>query len=168
MLEIKKENRPPEIEAMRRMIRDRGRYLYFLVTAAKERHEDWEAFSREALTKYGCMRYQEAFTNVKSLDDFVQTYLSETTKQVFDSDLIEKDDEHLVIKAGYCPLMHAWVECAGGDDAYVEKLCDIAMDGDRAMVNSIPGIRFGLRASLAFGDPQCEFLVELEKEAGVK
>lgn len=164
MLEIKKEDRAPEIEAMRKMIRDRGRYLYFLVTAAKEKHADWEDFSREALTQYGCFRFQEAFSQVEGLDDFVEAYLNDTTKQVFDSDLIERDGEHLVIKAGYCPLMHAWVECAGGDDAYVAKLCDIAMDGDRAMVNSIPALKFGLRKSLAFGDAQCEFLVELDRE----
>lgn len=52
MLEVKKEDRAPEIETMRKMIKDRGRYLYFLVTAAKKRHLDWEDFSRQALTEY--------------------------------------------------------------------------------------------------------------------
>lgn len=165
MLEIKKTNQSSEIEAMRSLIRDRGRYLYFLVTAAKEKGLEWEAFARAGLTQYGCFRFEEAFEGVKGLGDFIETYLKENTKKIFDSDLIEKDDKHLIIKAGYCPLMHAWVEC-GGSDEYVAKLCDIAMDGDRAMVNSIPGLKFGLQKSLAFGDCQCEFLVELEDPEG--
>jgi hypothetical protein len=167
MLEIKKSEQPKEIEAMRRMIKDRGGYLYFLLAEAKERGLDWEGLGRAALTKYGCMRFEEAFARISGLDDFVSTYLSDTTKKVFDSDLIERDSEHLVIKANYCPLMHAWVEC-GGSDEYVAALCDIAMDGDRAMVNSIPALRFRLRKSLAFGNPQCEFLVELDKKEETK
>lgn len=98
------------------------------------------------------------------MDEFAEAYLSDTTKKIFDSDLLEREEDYLVIKAGYCPLMHAWVECCGDDDDYVAKLCDIAMDGDRAMVNSIPALDFSLRRSLAFGDHQCEFLVELAKE----
>ena len=76
---------------------------------------------------------------------------------------LTRDENHAVIRAGYCPLMHAWVEC-GGDEAQVAKLCDIAMDADRAQVNSIPALSFSLRKSLAEGDDQCEFLVELCKQ----
>lgn len=32
------------------------------------------------------------------------------------------------------------------------------------MVNSIPVLDFSLQKSLAFGDEQCEFLVELSKQ----
>lgn len=167
MLDIKKEPRSPEIETMRALIRDRGSYLYHLVTAAKEAGVDWEKIARAGLTQNGCYLFRSKFQGVEGLDQFIKAYLSDTTKQIFDSDLIERDDEHLVIKAGYCPLMHAWVLC-GGDDEYVAKLCDIAMDSDRAMVNSIPGVKFSLRKSLAFGDHQCEFLVEADKESETK
>jgi hypothetical protein len=164
MLTINKTGQTPEIETMRRLIKDRGRYLYVLLTAAKEQGLDWESFARAGLTQFGCIRYREAFTGIKGLDDFAAAYLSEATKKIFDSDIIERDDKHLLIKAGYCPLMHAWVEC-GGDDEYVKTLCDIAMDGDRAMVNSIPALKFSMRKSLAFGDHQCEFLVEPDATA---
>ncbi|MDR1587653.1 MAG: L-2-amino-thiazoline-4-carboxylic acid hydrolase [Treponema sp.] len=163
MLKIKKSNQSAEIEAMRRLIKDRGRYLYFLLNAAKEQCPDWESFARRGLTEYGCMRYRESFAGIRGLEDFAAAYLSESTKKIFDSDIIEKDDNHLVIKAGYCPLMHAWVECGAGDE-YVNTLCDIAMDGDRAMVNSIPALKFSLRKSLAAGDSQCEFLVKLNND----
>ena len=160
MLKVSKTDQPPEIETMRRLIKDRGSYLYFLLKAAEEQGLDWEKFALAGLTKYGCMRYRAAFTNIKGLDDFAAAYVNDTTKKIFDSDIIEKDDKHLVIKAGYCPLMHAWIDC-GGNDEYVNTLCDIAMDGDRAMVNSIPALSFKLQKSLAAGDCQCEFLVEL-------
>lgn len=164
MLEIKKTERSQEIETMRNLIKDRGKYLYHLATAARKNNPDgWEKTFREGLTEYGCSNFRAKFANVEGLDQFVKTYLSDTTKQIFDSDLIEKEEDHLVIKAGYCPLMHAWVE-SGGSDEFVKLLCDIAMDGDRAMVNSIPSLDFSLRRSLAFGDHQCEFLVELAKE----
>jgi hypothetical protein len=138
-----------------------------LLDAAKEQGLDWESFARRGLAEYGCMRYREAFADIKGLDDFAAAYLSESTKKIFDSDIIEKDDRHLVIKAGYCPLMHAWVEC-GADDEYVNTLCDIAMDGDRAMVNSIPALNFSLRKSLAAGDTRCEFLIKLEIDKKTK
>lgn len=162
MLEVKKEPREREIEVMRALIRDRGSYLYCLVDAAKQAGVDWENIARAGMTQFGCLKYQAKFTQVKGLDDFLETYLTPETKKIFDSDLIERDENHAVIKAGYCPLMHAWMEC-GGNDAEIAKLCDIAMDSDRTQVNSIPALHFSLRRSLAEGDPQCEFLVELEK-----
>lgn len=163
MLKTDRTPQPREIEAMRRMIKDRGGYLYYLAKASQESDPNWEAAFRKALTQYGCMRFCVSFSNVQGLDDFAQTYLTPETKKIFDSDIIERDENHLVIKAGYCPLMHAWVDC-GGDDVFVAKLCDIAMYGDRAMVNSIPVLDFSLQKSLAFGDEQCEFLVELSKQ----
>ena len=117
------------------------------------------------MTQFGCLKYQAKFTQIQGLDDFLETYLTPETKQIFDSDLIERDEDHAVIKAGYCPLLHAWLEC-GGDDVGAAKLCDIAMDADRTQVNSIPALRFSLRKSLAEGDCQCEFLVERLKKEG--
>ncbi|MEA5049978.1 MAG: L-2-amino-thiazoline-4-carboxylic acid hydrolase [Oscillospiraceae bacterium] len=164
-MEIKKSAQPPEIEAMRGLIRDRGGYLYHLVSAMRDKTRNWEKIARTALTNYGCMKYHAFFEKIGGLGDFRAAYLSPTTAKIFDSEVIEQDDEHLVIKAGYCPLYHAWVDC-GADAAYAEKLCDIAMDADRAMVNSIPALDFSLQKSLAFGDAQCEFLVKLShKEA---
>lgn len=160
MLDIKKEPRAREIEVMRGLIKDRGSYLYYLVQAAKKKGADWEGIARCGMSAFGCMKFRAKFSQIQGLDDFLEAYLSEETKQIFDSYLIERDGDHAVIRAGYCPLMHAWVEC-GGDDAQVAKLCDIAMDADRAQVNSIPALSFSLRKSLAEGDDQCEFLVEL-------
>lgn len=165
MLEVKKEPRAKEIEIMRALIRDRGSYLYCLVEAAKKAGVDWESIARAGMTQFGCLKYQAKFTQIQGLDDFLETYLTPETKQIFDSDLIERDEDHAVIKASYCPLLHAWLEC-GGDDAGAAKLCDIAMDADRTQVNSIPALRFSLRKSLAEGDCQCEFLVERLKKEG--
>ena len=163
MLKTDRSKQPVEIETMRAMIKDRGKYLYQLAVACKDAYPDtWEETFRSALTKYGCANFLAKFNDVKTLDEFINRYLSDTTKKVFDSDLIEKDEKHLVIKAGYCPLMHAWVE-SGGSDEFVKLLCDIAMDGDRAMVNSIETLDFSLQKSLAFGDHQCEFLVKLKE-----
>lgn len=165
MLEIKMEPRGRAVEVMRALIKDRGSYLYCLVQAAKKKGADWESIARCGMSQFGCLKYQAKFTEIQGLDDFLETYLSEETRQIFDSEVIERDGDHAVIKAGYCPLMHAWMDC-GGDDAFVAKLCDVAMDADRAQVNSIPALSFSLRKSLAFGDHQCEFLVELcNKEA---
>jgi hypothetical protein len=163
MLTIKKTDQAPEIETMRKLIKDRGRYLYFLLTAAKEQGLDWESFARAGLTQYGCARYRESFAEITGLEDFAAAYLTGTTKKIFDSDIIERDDKHLLIKADYCPLVHAWVEC-GADDEYVNTLCDIAMDGDRAMVNSIAALSFSLKKSIAAGDCRCEFLVKLSND----
>jgi hypothetical protein len=163
MLDIQKEVRSKEIEIMRNLIKDRGCYLYYLADEAKRHDESWETVCRSALSAFGCMKFRARFSEIQGLDDFLAAYLSDTTKQIFDSDVIEHDEKHIVIKAGYCPLMHAWVDC-GGDDETVAKLCDIAMDGDRAMVNSIPALDFHLRKSLALGDHQCEFVVSLMEE----
>lgn len=163
MLKTDRSEQSPEIEAMRSMIKDRGKYLYQLAVACKKDNPDtWEASFRRGLTEYGCANFLAKFKEVKTLDEFINKYLNDTTKKIFDSDLIEKDEKHLVIKAGYCPLMHAWIE-SGGSDEFVKLLCDIAMDGDRAMVNSIDTLDFSLRKSLAFGDHQCEFLVKLKE-----
>ena len=166
MLKTDHSKQSVEIETMRAMIKDRGKYLYQLAVAEKKHDpENWEKVFREALHNYGCANFCAKFSDVEDLAEFQKRYLSKTTKKVFDSDVIEKADDHIIIKAGYCPLMHAWVE-AGGDDKFVGLLCDIAMDGDRGMINSIPNLCLDLKKSLAFGDEQCEFLIKYKD--GVK
>ena len=66
----------------------------------------------------------------------------------------ESSETALAVDFHYCPLVNAWQSqnCA---DADIEKLCDIAMCGDRGIAETY-GAKIDLLKTIARGDPICE------------
>ena len=57
-------------------------------------------------------------------------------------------------KFHYCPLVAAW-QAQGAKDEQIEKLCDIAMQGDRGIASSF-GCELQLGETIAKGHIKCE------------
>ena len=65
----------------------------------------------------------------------------------------ECDKDNLKIQFHYCPLLNAWKKL-GFDDETCAKLCDIAMDGDRGIAESM-GLTLDLKETIAQGCQTC-------------
>lgn len=66
---------------------------------------------------------------------------------------LTKDQDHMKSEVGYCPLLSAWQKL-GYDDERCALLCDIAMDGDRAIAAEM-GLKLDMEQCLATGDAVC-------------
>ena len=63
------------------------------------------------------------------------------------------DEDRLNLRYHYCPLVNAWQKLGCTDDE-IRRLCDIAMDGDRGIADSM-GYQFELTKAIARGDDVC-------------
>jgi uncharacterized protein (DUF927 family) len=73
---------------------------------------------------------------------------------VFEMKIIKSTENHLDIDFHYCPLVKAWQK-QNCTDAQIEKLCDIAMCGDRGIADKY-GAVLDLPRTIAKGDRKCE------------
>ena len=58
--------------------------------------------------------------------------------------------------------MAAWKKQTN-DEKDIEKLCDIAMDGDRGIVSMFPDFEFVLEETIAQGKPVCRIIITRKK-----
>ena len=70
-----------------------------------------------------------------------------------EGEIVEKDENHLKIDLGYCPLVKAW-QGLTDDEEYMSQICDCCMDMDRAMAEGL-GWTMDLEHTIAAGDGKC-------------
>ena len=80
--------------------------------------------------------------------------VSKVGKSTFQMDVTECTKDDLKIEFHYCPLLAAWKK-QGIDDETCAKLCDMAMDGDRGIAESM-GLTLDLTDTIAKGCPVCK------------
>ena len=73
---------------------------------------------------------------------------------VFEMNILAVSDNELSIDFGYCPLVAAWQKL-GCSDEQIERLCDIAMEGDRGIARSFGG-KLELGETIAEGHNKCQ------------
>ncbi len=74
--------------------------------------------------------------------------------KTFEMDSVQVTDNELTVEFHYCPLVTAWQKI-GVDDETCAVLCDIAMEGDRAMAEAI-GARLEITDTIAKGCNSCK------------
>lgn len=90
----------------------------------------------------------------KSLKGLKRVLFSWAAQKVFEMKIIKSTDNSLYIDFHYCPLVKAWQKQNCTDDQ-IERLCDIAMSGDRGIAESY-GAKLDLPKTIAKGDRVCE------------
>lgn len=161
----KKQDHGEHIEALRACSRSRAMLMYYFLKTAEEQGLDMEAFGRKAIWDCGCVRAETSFPDTESVKEFAQHYQTEDWVKVFDTVLVENTEEKLVVNSYYCPLLEAW-ESQTNDQELIARVCDIAMDGDRALAHKYPHFHFDVPKTMAKGDPYCEVVVTKIAEGG--
>ncbi|MBU3915691.1 L-2-amino-thiazoline-4-carboxylic acid hydrolase, partial [bacterium] len=75
-------------------------------------------------------------------------------QKIFEMEIIESTADKLSIDFHYCPLVKAWQDL-GCSDEQIEKLCDIAMEGDRGIASCFDG-EMNLGKVISKGDSFCQ------------
>ena len=150
---------------VRNAIEHRATWMYLLLDEARKRGLDWDDFARAAINRMGCIHgknFQSMVDDKSSLKEFSEVFGVGTGRKVFEMDVLEADEEKYYLDFHYCPLVSAWQKL-GLPDEEIEKLCDIAMDGDRGIASQFPDYEFTLGDTIAEGHPACQIRFNKKK-----
>lgn len=149
----------PVVDIQRSAIGHRATWTGLTYTKAKEagKAEEFEQMIREAISQTGMV--QGTAVKGKCLDPqnvsaFIDTFLSENSLKTFEVEFKAKNENRVDMEFHHCPLLKAWQDL-GFDDATCEKLCDMAMDGDRNIAKAM-GYGFYLGDTIANGCKTCQ------------
>ena len=147
------------VDIQRSAIGHRATWTGLTYTKAREegREKEAEKFIREAIAETGIIQGNEIKAqcpDVENVGCFIETFLNSNTTKTFEAELKNKTEDRVDIEFNHCPLLKAWQDL-GLDDQTCEKLCDIAMDGDRNIAKAM-GYEFYLGDTIANGFKTCK------------
>jgi len=149
------------IDLNRSMIEHRASWLALIFDEALKAGADAETFTRKAVFRMGCQHGNELSAKLckgDSLIIFEKTFLNGLAIKTFEMETLKSSDDELIVEFGYCPLLSAWQKLGFSDDRNY-TLCDIAMEGDRGIAESL-GYHLVLQQTLASGDKKCRIKYE--------
>ena len=147
------------VDVQRSAIGHRATWTGLTYTKAREagQAEEAEKLIREAISETGRIHGEQIKARCSNPDDvasFTDAFLNPTVTKSFEMDFKAKTADRLDLEFHHCPLVKAWQEL-GFDDATCDKLCDMAMDGDRGIAKAM-GLEFHLGDTIAKGGKVCE------------
>lgn len=145
------------IDLNRAQIEHRASWLALIFDEAKKENINIEVITRRAMRRMGRIHgllYKSASESFVSFADFKKSFLNGLAVKTFEMDQIEANDHELIVEFHYCPLLSAWSKLGFSDERCAE-LCDIAMDGDRGIADSM-GYKLVLTDTIALGCETCK------------
>jgi hypothetical protein len=147
------------VDVQRAAIGHRATWTGLTYAKAREagKADEAEKFIREAILETGGIHGAQIKARCSNPDDvavFSESFLNPTVTKTFEMEFKTKTADRLDLDFHYCPLVKAWQEL-GFDDATCDKLCDMAMDGDRGIAKAM-GLEFHLGDTIAKGGKVCQ------------
>ena len=145
------------INLLRAAIEHRATWMALMYEEAEKMGIDAEKMVRNAIRKCGHIHGENIKNSTKnkdSLDSFGYSFVNEETIKNFEMKFKERDNDKLYIEFNYCPLVNAWKKL-GLSDEKIELLCDIAMEGDRGIAETM-GYNFNLLETIAKCNKTCK------------
>lgn len=138
-------------------IEHRATWMALTYLQAKEMGYDAEKMTRAAIKKCGRIHglgYKAQCENPEDLRDFNKVFFHTDGKKNFEIEVVEVDENNVKAEFHYCALVNAWQKLGiEGDD--LALLCDMAMDGDRGIAESM-GVKMELSDTIAKGCKTCK------------
>lgn len=159
------ETTDPITTEVRKAIEHRATWMYLLLKEARERGLDWDDIGRAAVLQTGSIHGQlkkEKMKDPSSMEEFQTVFAGETSRKVFEMEVVKADQEGYHLDFHYCPLVAAW-EKLGASQEEIEHLCDIAMDGDRGVAEQFEDFEFTLGDTIAGGKAACQIRFDKRK-----
>ena len=146
-----------KVNVNRSAIEHRATWMGLMYEAMKKAGARAEAIAREAVSQTGGLHGAALRDRIKgavTVASFADAFLSELGTGTFEMEVTERTPDALAIRFHYCPLVAGWRK-AGIPAEDIPALCDIAMDGDRQIAETL-GLGFELGHTIADGSPVCE------------
>ena len=147
------------VDVQRSAIGHRATWTGLTYTKAGEagKAEEAEGFIRGAISETGRIHGEQIYarcSNPENVANFAEAFLNPTIIKTFEMEFKTKTEDRLDLEFHYCPLVKAWQDL-GFNDATCDKLCDMAMDGDRGIAKAM-GLEFHLGDTIAKGCRICQ------------
>lgn len=158
-----KNNANPVMETVavnRSQIEHRATWMGLIYDEMKKEGLDAEGILRRAIKRTGNVHgenFKNQCENPADCNQFCKVFLGTEDligPQTFAMDQITSDNDNVSVEFHYCALVEAWKKL-GFDDETCAKLCDIAMDGDRGIAESM-GLTLDLTDTIAKGCATCK------------
>ncbi len=156
------QNNPPittdaAVNDMRSAIEHRATWMYLLLDEAEKAGLPWEEFARRAIRRCGEFHGRTKFTPTTDLCALAREFSNPLYSKIFEMDVKEASASRFEVHFHYCPLVAAWKKQTT-DEKKMDKLCDIAMDGDRGIASAFPAFDVSLGETIAKGDRFCRIM----------
>ncbi len=144
------------IKAIRGTLEHRATWLYLLLKEIEKKDIAWEEVGPPAIRACGNIHGKDLvdLSGTKSLKGLKKKLFTKPAQMIFEMKILKSTDTELWIDFGYCPLVAAWQKL-GCTDEEIERLCDIAMDGDRGIAQSFGG-KLELGETISNGHKKCQ------------
>lgn len=157
----------PALDGQRNICQRRAATISYMLDEAKKRGLD-EEFARAAIYQYGKdigEKMFQAVQNPMDLKEFETFFAAMPHRDIYEMTTEECTDEKLLVHFHYCPYVAEWLE-QNRDSEELSNLCDLAMEGDRAIGDCFPAFQFRLGKTIAQGNSVCE--IEFTRKRGVE
>jgi hypothetical protein len=144
-------------EVNRAQIEHRATWMGLIYDELVQAGVDAEPIMRRAIKRCGRIHgegLKKACSNDQDCGAFGKVFLSDLVIDTFAMHPITADKDNLNVDFHYCPLISAWRKL-GFDDETCALLCDIAMEGDRGIAESM-GLTLELKETIAQGCSDCK------------
>lgn len=118
---------------------------------------DAEQIVRKAIVRTGNfhgLSFRKQCEDPENCTQFKDAFLTDIGVKTFNMDGINADRDNVYVDFHYCALVNAWKK-QGFDDETIALLCDMAMDGDRGIAQSM-GLTLDLGDTIAKGCATCK------------
>ena len=149
------------IDDLRAAFAHRGAWFYYLYKAGKAHGLD-EQFAREAIFEAGADYTYKKYRPTDDIRIFAEDFVNPNVKLIFEMEPTVTD-ECMDVRFHYCPLVDAWQKMGIPEDE-IEKLCDIAMCGDRGLTSMFPEFEMVLDGTIAEGKDNCHLIIRKKQK----
>ncbi len=147
----------PHINDLRAAFEHRATWFYLVLDEARKKGLDWEDFARKAIHRCGCFHGDVKLPKTEDLQEFAEAFATDNVKKIFEMDVNVNENE-LVIEFNYCPLVEAWLKQTDNEED-IDQLCDLAMEGDRGIIDVFPKFDMDLQKTIAGGADRCRLVI---------
>ena len=144
-------------EVNRAQSEHRATWMGLIYDEMKKEGLDAEAIIRRAIRRCGRINgenLKKKCVEPISGEEFRKVFPSELGVKTFNMHPINADKDNVRVDFHYCALVNAWQKL-GFDDDTCSLLCDMAMEGDRGIAETM-GLKLELSETIAQGCETCK------------
>jgi len=152
-------------KGLRNICARRAATISYMIDEAKKQGLD-DSFARKAIYNYGKdigKEIEEIMEDTTDIIQFARHFAGAPHTNIYEMETVISDEEKLYIDFHYCPYVEEWTK-QGRSLEELEQLCDLAMEGDRAIGDVFPAFKFTLGKTIAQGNPVCEIRFDKVKK----
>ena len=100
--------------------------------------------------------------NPDDLEEFARYFGVGLDADIYEMERLAQDSTRLYIDFHYCPYVDEWLRI-GRKHEEIGELCEIAMEGDRAIGDTFSAFKFTLGETIAKGGKVCQIRFDKRK-----